>query len=250
MVATARREWVGLAAAAAILLAAPGCNVLIGADKDYHLQGGSGGGATGGSGGAGAAGGSGGVATGGSGGAGAAGGSGGGAGAPGGAGGGVGGMTGGPCQSPGVMCGNACVDLASDPNNCGMCGLACGKNEACGGGKCQCADGYVACGGDIGCVDVATDASNCGMCGNSCGMGTCSNGACSGVSCNLGAACLNDADCCVTQQCTMGKCKCGPGLTACSMSGGCADLLSDPKNCGSCGHQCGTGKMCLMGLCF
>jgi hypothetical protein len=33
---------------------------------------------------------------------------------------------------PSVRCNGACVDPASDPNNCGGCGVACGSGYACG----------------------------------------------------------------------------------------------------------------------
>lgn len=32
-------------------------------------------------------------------------------------------------------------------------------------------------------------------------------------------------------------------------AGGCADLSSDPRNCGSCGHACGGREVCLSGRC-
>lgn len=44
------------------------------------------------------------------------------------------------CDSTGATpdcCGDGCVDLASDPNNCGGCGVSCGDG-ACVGGACSC----------------------------------------------------------------------------------------------------------------
>ncbi len=36
-----------------------------------------------------------------------------------------------------TMCGGACVDLSSDPRNCGACGNDCGPAVACMGGRCD-----------------------------------------------------------------------------------------------------------------
>jgi hypothetical protein len=36
------------------------------------------------------------------------------------------------------VCGSACVDLTSDPNNCGSCGHACGNSMGCAGSQCVC----------------------------------------------------------------------------------------------------------------
>jgi hypothetical protein len=37
-----------------------------------------------------------------------------------------------------VSCGGACVDLASDPRNCGSCGTRCSVNQTCIAGSCRC----------------------------------------------------------------------------------------------------------------
>ncbi|NOU35108.1 MAG: hypothetical protein HOO96_45030 [Polyangiaceae bacterium] len=42
----------------------------------------------------------------------------------------------GPCPDGGSLCNGACVNLKSDPRNCGVCTLAC-KEPTCGGGFCQ-----------------------------------------------------------------------------------------------------------------
>src|SRR5579883_430092 len=45
-----------------------------------------------------------------------------------------------------AICNGACVDLESDPNNCGHCGLVC-RQGSCFGGQCQCAPGQLLCNG-------------------------------------------------------------------------------------------------------
>ena len=55
------------------------------------------------------------------------------------------------CPSDQRVCGGACVLLATDPQNCGACGRACGAGEACRQGQCTtCA---AACGDNQRCVD-------------------------------------------------------------------------------------------------
>lgn len=44
---------------------------------------------------------------------------------------------------PAVLCGDACVDLRTDPSNCGSCGNTCSDQEACVSGVCQCAPDVV-----------------------------------------------------------------------------------------------------------
>jgi len=43
-----------------------------------------------------------------------------------------------PVCTTGTLCGNSCVDTASDPANCGTCGHVCPANNSCYGGVCSC----------------------------------------------------------------------------------------------------------------
>lgn len=43
--------------------------------------------------------------------------------------------------------------------------------------------------------------------------------------------------------------QCGPALTLCADFGGCADLRSDPNNCGSCGASCAPPQTCVSKIC-
>ena len=89
----------------------------------------------------------------------------------------------GPCQSPLVPCGTACVNLASDPLNCGACSNVCGANMVCSNSACEstCGAGLTAC--MQTCANTMTDILNCGACGFVCGGGqTCVQGQCTGQS--------------------------------------------------------------------
>lgn len=85
------------------------------------------------------------------------------------------------CEPPFVDCGDgSCLDLESDPNNCGTCGNICAPDEACTSGICEpactpdCTDkecGDDGCGGSCGsCSDVefCNDVGLCisGVCGD------------------------------------------------------------------------------------
>ena len=96
-----------------------------------------------------------------------------------------------------------------------------------GAGSVMCAEGFAVCGPhDAGpeyvptCADLSTDPNNCGACGQTCSQGdVCTDGACTTPPpmCNGGPACSSSSMCC---------------------SAGCADLSTDPNNCGSCGRVC------------
>lgn len=42
----------------------------------------------------------------------------------------------GACQPPSVQCGSQCVNVTSDPSNCGACGNVCGEGETCSASAC------------------------------------------------------------------------------------------------------------------
>ncbi|HJL14311.1 MAG TPA: hypothetical protein RMH99_01575 [Sandaracinaceae bacterium LLY-WYZ-13_1] len=73
-----------------------------------------------------------------------------------------------PCPAPFTRCGGSCVDLATDPANCGRCGVACDPTEDCRLGTC-CGVGDTAC--ESGCTDLQSDEQNCGSCGFVCEAG-------------------------------------------------------------------------------
>ena len=123
------------------------------------------------------------------------------------------------CGSGRALCNGMCVDVSSDPANCGACGMTCGVGSVCAAGVCATSCGpRVLCNG--ACVDLTTDPTNCGQCGNLCAGGT---------------------------VCTAGRCGCLGGAPLCN--GVCADTMNDPANCGACGRACAAGQGCNAGVC-
>jgi hypothetical protein len=135
----------------------------------------------------------------------------------------------GPCTGPTLDCGDggACVDITTDPKNCGYCGQVCHVplgggpgvptcfNAMCGY---SCPSGSVACGND-GCWNTTTAHDHCGSCTRACAL---------------------------SEVCTLGQC-CAPGDAVCG--GACANLATDTNNCGGCGKACPGGQMCNAGSC-
>ncbi|MGH7296904.1 MAG: hypothetical protein ACRELB_18335, partial [Polyangiaceae bacterium] len=75
------------------------------------------------------------------------------------------------------LCGGECVDLQTDPYNCGACGVNVSQGGgSCSGGKPVCSAGGILCGGS--CIDTQGDPGNCGGCGHTCASHTCLQGHC------------------------------------------------------------------------
>ena len=84
------------------------------------------------------------------------------------------------CPPGQTLCGGTCTDLATDPDNCGACGVRCVTTSTVGNsvgicvyGSCtlSCAQGWGDCNGDPrdGCEgNLSSDPRNCGACGNAC----------------------------------------------------------------------------------
>jgi hypothetical protein len=83
---------------------------------------------------------------------------------------------GGLCGAGRTACGDDCVDVRSDPNHCGGCGIACTGADACQLGTC-CGAAEEVCSGR--CVDLSSDPRHCGVCDRACDTGLrCSAGTC------------------------------------------------------------------------
>src|SRR5690606_17731014 len=86
----------------------------------------------------------------------------------------------GPCMLD--VCGTGCVDVNTDPNNCGACFVECGEGNFCTGGQCEpvaaCTAPEEQCGED--CVDLSSSLLHCGECDNECNeFDDCLDGTCS-----------------------------------------------------------------------
>lgn len=131
------------------------------------------------------------------------------------------------CARGQTSCNGVCVDLNTDPGNCGSCGSTCAFGGACQAGVCGCPAGQSSCfnsAGQSSCVDTNTDNNNCGGCFNTCA---------SGQSCS-GGTCVNGCS----------------GATPTNCSGTCTDTQTDSLNCGSCGNFCPNNERCQGGSCI
>jgi hypothetical protein len=177
---------------------------------------------------------------------------------------------------------NGCeVNVTTNLNNCGACGVVCNLPNAtssCSNSACQvvsCSPGFGNCNGiaSDGCeVNLNTNVNNCGNCGLVCNPPNstplCNNGACQILSCVPGFANCNGsiADGCevntnstlnncggcgiicsftnATSFCVTGTCQfgsCNPGYAHCAgpTSNGCeTHTATDANNCGACGTVC------------
>jgi hypothetical protein len=70
-------------------------------------------------------------------------------------------------QSNQGACYSACVDLLSNPQDCGSCGHAAYGDLECVNGQLQCPSGQSECTSGT-CINLQSDYYNCGACGNSC----------------------------------------------------------------------------------
>jgi hypothetical protein len=158
------------------------------------------------------------------------------------------------------VCGNACTDVANDPNNCRTCGNACPGGASCQDMFCKCPDvftgkGYepgtpIYCDGSWSCL--TSDSNNCGSCGNVCAEGQiCTDGSCYDPChnpdypdyCSKLQGCTNlnwDINNCGTcdKDCTL----MGYTVAGCC-DGQCTDL-STTSNCRGCGFTCSTNQVC------
>jgi len=143
--------------------------------------------------------------------------------------------------------GTTCTNLANDPANCGFCGQKCSVGDECEGGQCLavCVAPEIRCSDQ--CVNPETDDYNCGGCAGD-----------GGAICPAGETCDGTGRCLATCASPLAFCAglpptlpdAGTLLDAGDPDAGyCADLGSDPLNCGVCGSPCGSGNLCVGGQC-
>jgi hypothetical protein len=138
---------------------------------------------------------------------------------------------------------NGCeVSSATDPANCGGCGIVCSSNHVaqvqCQGATCNgaCDAGFWDCNNNKqvdGCEsDPQTDVNNCGACGLSCSSTNMATRTCGSATCN-------------------GTCKAGyADCDGNKLTNGCeTNTNTDAKNCGNCGNACPNGQSCANGAC-
>jgi hypothetical protein len=159
-----------------------------------------------------------------------------------------------PCPNA-TGSGYYCANVVSDPGNCGGCGNVCPVNTFCqnfgcvpvgtppadGGTAGTCADPMAkpclnATGSGYYCVYPQTDPGNCGGCGIGCPSAICQNYACVPV----GGSPDGGAPNCTG---TAKPCQ-GPNGTLF-----CANIVSDPANCGGCGVSCPANQTCNNAAC-
>ncbi len=147
------------------------------------------------------------------------------------------------CASGYSACSGACVDTATDSNNCGGCGVVCPANFACSSGGCvaaactttaDCSGGDVCLGGTCQaptCTDGVRDGQETDV---DCGGGTC-------TTCAAGQHCAAPGDC-ASGVCTSGICQ-GPTCFDGVKNGVETDV--DCGGGGSC-QKCAAGQTCLV----
>jgi len=133
------------------------------------------------------------------------------------------------CPQGWMSCKGTCVDLATDPDNCGSCGRACSVANAlpaCSGGASTvdtCLSGWGDCDDTPanGCeTNLRDDLQNCGECANVCAL-------------------ANATDLCVDAHCAIAACATGFADCDHSAVNGCETATAtDPANCGACGTVC------------
>lgn len=155
----------------------------------------------------------------------------------------------GECASSYAACDGACVDTATDPENCGGCASRCASGVACSGGLC---------GGALdGSGDGRLDAPGDGTAGDGSGDGAQGDGgdACppppyvTAAACGAcGIVCVAPKSACIIDVTGAPVCAlpCVAPLAECS--GKCIDVSNDPQNCGACGKFC-PSNICKLSKC-
>jgi hypothetical protein len=133
------------------------------------------------------------------------------------------------CDPGLIACGDSCTRVAADSLNCGSCGNACPAGVTCAIGRCDCHAPRLSC--DGACTDLTADPEHCGACDHACGP----------------------TEMCRASECIVMCTEAGHAVCVNTVSGAreqvCADLQTDPLNCGACNTRCAGGATCVAGIC-
>ncbi|WP_437729263.1 hypothetical protein [Sorangium sp. So ce861] len=162
------------------------------------------------------------------------------------------------CPAGTTQCGDGCVDVMTDPRNCGGCAGGSGKDcgaMSCVGGECRCPDGQPDCDkpgcrdgqprcGERCCPPLANATARCDgeVCRYSCtaGFQSCNGTMNDGCESNRGVDDNHCGDCTTRcgrdQDCWRGKCILNPVKWRKSCEDACGNRF------GKCNNGCGTGK--------
>lgn len=149
------------------------------------------------------------------------------------------------CSNDTTGCNNKCVDLMTDPDNCGACGNVCDKSIV--GSMCKFGACKVDCSlGGYNCNNNKPDGCEKPKYGDACN--------CNGASCyipgiNTFGKCENLDGCLSDLTCNN---ELNPWDVDCSMTTGeqHVNVYSDIHNCGGCGFKCGTYETCFHSTCI
>lgn len=186
-----------------------------------------------------------------------------------------GGLVGGECRSGLNQCDKLCVDLRSDVENCGACGMTCAADQFCNVGVCRlhpAGDGGAAgaggVGGNAGLAGAVNLGGTLGLGGGASGaggvfqaggggLGIGGFGGSAGVSGSGGAPVSGGSGGVLASGGSGGMAGtggdpnpppvCDLPTIACGQS--CVDTLTDPGHCGGCNQPCASG-LCTGGACL
>lgn len=141
------------------------------------------------------------------------------------------------CGGGTLCCGESCVDVTRDRNNCGACGTQCLTGQYCINATCvPCEDPYALCTslGVERCVDLRSDPKNCGSCEFPCSVDPTTPA--------RNFICENKLCICTGNICADGRC-CPSGFSICNAGGGCCPD-GFPTFCPGNGKCCPAGYTC------
>lgn len=131
------------------------------------------------------------------------------------------------CDGEREACDGQCIDVLSDPENCGGCETICDEEDVCSGGECldECPADKTDCDGR--CVDIDSHVEHCGGCDNDCDDPSYGSAICEESSCDI-------------------ECDDAPGIERCGDQ--CVDtdvgveIAGGVEHCGECDKLCAASE--------